>query len=337
MKKAFIVSGVFISGLIGAGFASGSEILFYFSKYSKAGFFGTILCAFIFSFVLYAVTLRSAEMNIRTADKYFFNIMNKPLAILSTVISYGFMLVILCSMFSGFGELLLELFCVKKSFGVTIMMFLTHLIISGGYKSFTKVQSFLSIIIIFSILLFGLYIIFFRELYVNVFKPEIKWSISSISYSSYNLLTAIPVLCILSDECDKKTAKKTALITFFELFPILVLLYSVICIYYGKVSLGTMPLLTIAMRQSKIIGYLYSITIFVSMLTTAVSGAYALSSKISEHIPKRTANLITVTSAFFLSGFDFEFIVDKLYRYIGIVSIFILLFISKDFLKKMIY
>lgn len=329
-----MISGVFISGLIGAGFASGSEILFYFSKYSKLGLPGAVLSAAVFSFILYSVTLRSGKMNIRSADKYFSLIMNKPLAVLSSIISYAFMLIILCSMLSGFGELLSSLFPVKKSCGVIIMALCTYFIISGGYNSFTKTQSILSAVIIASILVFGLYIAFFRESSVNVFKPEFEWVISSVTYSSYNLLTAIPVLCLLSEDCEKNISRKSAFITFFTLLPILALLWFVICCYYKKISLGAMPLLTIAMRQSKVLGYLYSVTIFASMLTTAVSGAYALSSKISELIPKKTANLITVLSAYFLSGLDFEFIVDKLYRYVGIISVFVLFFIFRDFIKN---
>ena len=100
LKKAFIISGVFISGLIGAGFASGSEILFYFSRYSRLGFFGIILSVFIFSIVLYAVTQRSKNLGTYTLDSYFSSIMNKYLSYLSTAISYLFMLIIFCAMLS---------------------------------------------------------------------------------------------------------------------------------------------------------------------------------------------------------------------------------------------
>ena len=84
LKKAFIISGVFISGLIGAGFASGSEILFYFSRYSKMGFWGIILSVLIFSFIQYIVLIRSKTLKTFTVDEYFRKIMNKPLSILST-------------------------------------------------------------------------------------------------------------------------------------------------------------------------------------------------------------------------------------------------------------
>lgn len=334
LKKAFIISGVFISGLIGAGFASGSEILFYFSRYSKMGLWGILLSVLIFSFVQYMVIVRSKTLRAFTVDEYFSKIMNKPLFILSSIISYFFMIIIFCAMLSGSGELLNSVFGIKKTYGALIMLISTHLILSKGYKGFISAQSFLSVIIVVSIFLFGAYIILFREQSVNVFKPTIDWGISSISYASYNLLTAVAILCILSKDSNAKITAKSSVITFLILMPILAILWFIICIYNGMIDLGAMPLLTIAMRQSAPIGYFYSVTIFVSMLTTAVSNSYALISRLSDFTVAKTAHYLVMVSAFFLSGFDFKFIVDKLYRYIGILSVFVLFFIGKDFIKK---
>ena len=334
LKKAFIISGVFISGLIGAGFASGSEILFYFSRYSKMGLLGIILSVLIFSFVQYMVIVRSNTLKTFTVDEYFSKIMNKPLFVLSTVISYSFMLIILCAMLSGSGELINSVFGFKKIYGVLIMLISTHLILSKGYKGFISAQSFLSAIIIISIFLFGAYILFFREQTISVFKPNIDWGISAVSYAGYNLLTAVAILCIISKNSDVKITTKSSVITFVILLPILAILWFIICIYNGMINLGAMPLLTIAMRQSALIGYFYSVTIFVSMLTTAVSNSYALISRLADFTGAKTAHYLVLVFAFFLSGFDFEFIVDKLYRYIGILSVFVIFFIVKDFIKK---
>jgi len=334
LKKAFIISGVFISGLIGAGFASGSEILFYFSRYSKMGLWGILLCVLIFSFVQYMTISRSHSLKTFTIDDYFSKIMNKPFFMISSIISYIFMIVIFCAMLSGSGELLSSVLGINNIYGALIMLVSTHLILLKGYKGFVSAQSFLSIIIVVSIFLFGAYIIFFREQTVGVFKPDIEWGVSAISYAGYNLLTAIAILCIISKDSDAKTTAKASLITFLMLLPILTILWFIICIYNGMINLGAMPLLTIAMRQSAFVGYLYCITIFISMLTTAVSNCYALILRLSDFTDKKTAHYLVMASAFLLSGFKFEFIVDKLYRCVGILSVFILFYIAKDFIKN---
>ncbi len=334
LKKAFIIIGVFISGIIGAGFASGSEILFYFSRYSKFGFFGIILSVLIFSLVEYMVIIRSGALKTYSIDEYYHKIMNKPLALVSSLISYLFMIIIFSAMLSGSGELFHTLFGTRRIYGVLFMLLSTHLIVSKGYKRFLSAQTIMSVIIVATILVFGVYMLFFREQSISVFNPCIEWATSAISYSTYNLLTAIAVLCILSKNSDIKSTLMASVITFVVLFPILIVLWYIICIYNGMIDLGAMPLLTIAIRQSEFIGYFYSITLFVSILTTAVSNSYTLIIRLSDFINRKIAHYGVMGIGFFLSGFEFGFTVDILYRFVGILSIFILLFIVKDYLTR---
>ncbi len=332
LKKAFIISGVFISGLIGAGFASGSEILFYFSRFSKSGLLGVILAVLIFSIVQYVVIVRSKTLGTYSVDEYFSKIMNRPLAIISSALSYIFMLVIFCAMLSGSGELINSLFGVKKIYGVLLMLISTHLILKKGYNGFLSAQSFLSVIIVGTIIFFGIYMLFFREQNISVFKINVEWSTSAISYAGYNLLTAIAVLCILAKNSCKKSTIISSLITFSVLFPILTVLWYIICVYNGMIKLGAIPLLEIATRQSALIGYFYSITLFTSILTTAVSNSYTLVARLSDFMNEKIAHYLVMVSGLFLSGFEFEFIVNKMYRFVGVMSIFVLVFIAKDFM-----
>lgn len=334
MKKALIISGVFISGLIGAGFASGSEILFYFSRYGKSGLSGVILAVLIFSIVQYMVIVRSKALGTYSIDKYFLKIMNKPLAVISSAISYIFMLIIFCAMLSGSGELIYSLFGIRKIYGVFLMLISTHLILRKGYNGFLSAQSILSIVIVGTIVVFGVYMLFFREQSISVFNQNFEWGTSAISYASYNLLTAIAVLCILAEDSEKKSTMISSIITFSALFPILTVLWYIICIYNGMIKLGAIPLLTIATRQSALIGYFYSITLFTSVLTTAVSNSYTLVARLSDFMNGKIAHYLVMVSGLFLSGFEFEFIVNKLYRFVGVISIFILVFIVKDFIMK---
>ena len=332
LKRAFIISGVFISGLIGAGFASGSEILFYFSRFGKSGLLGVILAVLIFSVIQYMVIVRSKALETYSVDEYFSKIMNKPFAIISSALSYMFMLIIFCAMLSGSGELINSIFGIKKVYGVLLMLVSTHLILKKGYRGFLSAQSFLSVIIIGTILIFGAYMLFFREQNISVFKINAEWCTSAVSYAGYNLLTAIAILCILARDSFKNSTMISSLITFLVLLPILTVLWYIICIYSGMIDLGAMPLLSIAKRQSDLMGYFYSITLFTSILTTAVSNSYTLVTRLSDFLDEKKAHYLVMVSGLFLSGFEFEFIVNKMYRFVGIVSVFVLVFIAKDYL-----
>ena len=259
--------------------------------------------------------------------------MNKPFAIISSALSYMFMLIIFCAMLSGSGELISSIFGIKKVYGVLLMLVSTHLILKKGYRGFLSAQSFLSVIIVGTILVFGTYMLFFREQNISVFKINTEWSTSAISYAGYNLLTAVAILCILAKDSFKKSTMISSLITFSVLFPILTVLWYIICVYSGMIELGAMPLLSIAKRQSDFMGYFYSITLFTSILTTAVSNSYTLVTRLSDFLDEKKAHYLVMVSGLFLSGLEFEFIVNKMYRFVGIISVVILIFIAKDYMK----
>ncbi len=52
MKKSFQIGSAFIGIIVGAGFASGQEILQFFSSFGYVGIAGSILAAVLFAFLV---------------------------------------------------------------------------------------------------------------------------------------------------------------------------------------------------------------------------------------------------------------------------------------------
>lgn len=343
MKKVLTVSGVFISGLIGAGFATGSEIYFYFIKYGKIGLLGIILSSVLFSALLYAVVYSSSKLNAHTIDEYLNKIMPKPMAMVISFFSKIFMLFILAAMLSGCGEMLYMLYGIKKSIGALFMLVITFAVITKGHNGFIMSESILFAVITTMIILVCVYIIFFCECREDVFAySNVAWAGSAFSYAGYNMLTAVAVLCIVSDNTTQRNAKMSATFTFIMLFAIMSLIGYVINMHKGLVRFGAMPLIDICKFHSVQLAGVYSVAVFVSMLTTAISVGYSLVSGLKMRIgDKRIIPCSIFVFAYFLSGMDFSFVVDKLYRAAGIfgiimsIYIFRYIFIKNNILRKL--
>ncbi len=330
LKKAAIISGVFISGLIGAGFATGSEIYFYFSRFGAWGVLGIFLAAAIFSYTQYAVLNQAHIKKTFTLDKYLEKTLKKPLSGLVGAFSYVFMIFILSAMMSGFGEMMYEMYGAKKLFGAVLMLVFTVIIVKKGYRGFVSTQSVLSVAIILIIMGVCLYILTLADNHIAVFNPQFSWAGSAVCYVGYNMLTAVAVLCILSQDTDKKANLFSALITFTILLILMFAMWYVISEFDGVISLGAMPILRICMHSSKGLAIIYSLAVFFSMLTTAVSSAYALSVKCSGVL----GEYIVYAVSFLLSGFDFSFIVDRLYRVGGVLSFVLIIGIIQKEIKR---
>lgn len=330
MKKAFLISGVFISSIVGAGFATGNEILFYFSRYSKFGLVGILGSVILFSLFQYIIVAEAGKKRAYKFDDYLFLIMGKKSANIISFISHFFMLIIFSAMLCGFGELLYSLYGIKKIYAVICMIILYHLILKKGYKGFVKSESLLSVFIVLSIIFTGIYILMFREKNVTVFNTISAATISAVSYVGYNILTLSAVLCVLGKEYDEKVNKIAAVITFITMLLIMGLLWYIICIYSGMIDLGAIPLITICKRVSRFLSIFYSLVIFASMLTTAVSNGYTLELKLEGIIGKKLSHHMVLAGGLLLSSLDFSFMVDKIYRVTGVISVYFLYRILKD-------
>ena len=328
MKKALIISGVFISGLIGAGFATGSEIYFYFAKYNNLGYYGIVLSAVLFALLQYIVISQSARLGTHRIDSYLKAIMPDFAAIALSLFSYVFTLFILSAMLSGCGEMLYLLYGIKKSVGALIMLVLALVVITRGYKGFITSQSVMLALITAIIGGVCLYIIFFCKKDIPVFANELAWAGSAVSYTGYNMLGAVAVLCIVSEGISRKSSILSAFFTLAILLVIMGVMGYIINLYKGTVNFGAMPLIDICCMYSYPLAVLYSVAIFASMLTTAISVGYSLISGINAKVKNTKITPYAVFAvAYLLSGTDFSFIVDKLYRGAGAVSIILLFFI----------
>ena len=66
----------YAAAVIGAGFASGQEIISFFVKYGKYSIIGVLLSCIIFSVFAYAVLSVCVEKNIETYSDYLNNFCN---------------------------------------------------------------------------------------------------------------------------------------------------------------------------------------------------------------------------------------------------------------------
>ena len=70
LKVTFVIVGT----IIGAGFASGQEILSFFNKYGTYGLIGLILSLSLIAFIIYKTLKINLENNIDTYQKFIENI-----------------------------------------------------------------------------------------------------------------------------------------------------------------------------------------------------------------------------------------------------------------------
>ena len=105
MKNIFKIAFAYVAALVGAGFASGQEIISFFVKYGKISAVGVILSAILFGIFAAVVLCGCIELKTVCYAEYLESIMPKPFVRYTEIITFLYGISVFCVMASCFGEM----------------------------------------------------------------------------------------------------------------------------------------------------------------------------------------------------------------------------------------
>ena len=335
-KNVLCLSSTIVATVIGAGFATGQEIYSFFNRYGKWSFMGLLLVLIVFCsvfrYVLEACCFNRLDgfsallmhLHMRKAGKW----METGVALFSFC---GF-----CAMASASGTLVSQTLDLPYMYGVLAMLVICGVILSFDIRALAGANCVLAPVICVGLIYYALYGVLFRSVatlsqghyYVNAAQIFV----SALVYASYNLLSAVVVLCAMRRYCDsERTIHMASGISASVLVIVALLLWFVIYIYQNKIALGEIPMLQIASRGGKMHQYIYSGLLFMSVYTTAVSCGFAVLDFLRKHFRVSTGFgigfLIVLACPVCLLGFSgIVRVLYSVFGYLGLPFLIILIF-----------
>ncbi len=326
-KRFFIVSDILvcISGIIGAGFATGQEISLYFKN--KNPLLTTIFCfVFFCAFFLMGLNLKEvlrekeeAKRGIKTRRLSFF-----VLSDVFLVISCFFVLTAMLSGAQTNVDIVLGL-NTKIPFFAILTALLCVFLSYFDLKGLTVVGIVLTPIMLF----FILYVCFFKDTFT--YKGEALGCISnSLFYVSLNSVTVTPLIA----EFGKKYSSKQKLIFSFITSAVLSILIFFILALINSVNDDTMPLVHAA-ASNAVLGKIYGAIVLFSIITTILTCAYPVIIAVDKKVNNKIVSIFIVFfAAFCLSLLGFKRIIDYAYPLISLLGILLVIYFSAVFLHK---
>lgn len=309
--RNYKITALCLCTIIGAGFATGKELMTYFVSFGIAGFFGILISSILFALVIHRIMLCPFNSLSELLSSY-------PCSKLLSAVVYLFLLVLYAAMLSASGEVLHKVFNLNKTVASVITALLTTLVIIKGYDSISSLSEVLFIPIVIII-----FVISITATDKNIAIPSQtiitpRALLSPIIYVSYNILTAIPLLISIPNKYMYRNCGNQVGIVIFILASLIMMpLYT----HYSNVYNSPLPLI---MLLSGGIKYLYEVLLMLAVFSTAVSASYALSNSF-----KHFNFIIVVTflniSALLISLLGFTDIINKIYMLFGIAGIILLI------------
>ncbi len=330
-----------VSIIIGAGFASGREILSFFTTANSLSDGGYITVLVVSSLIFFTVIYATLELTRKNQTNTYTNFLNsifknKTLVAFFEICIIMFMFISLSSMFAGFTAITTQAFDFDKNLSRLLFVILNFVFLLKGHTYLVKLSTLILPIFIIGAFYFG-YLYYDSITLTATLNNLPKHALNGLTYSSYNLITTIAILSTMNDFAKSKF---TNFVSSFLVSLILTSLVVVILIpllaNYELVKNSDMPIFLILSSNNKNLVYYYFITMVLATLSTSIANAYGTINYFSTRFKLNylLTSLLIITSSVLFSLIGFSNIVNFVYPIFGFFGIIKILKILQTYFKR---
>ena len=341
MKKkgisTFKVAATYIGTIVGAGFASGQEVLQFFTRFGLNGLYGLLLTTFMFIIFGYIIMDLGRKLNSHSHLEIIKHSGGRFIgAVIDSIITF-FLFGALAAMIAGTGALFTQQFHIDAIWGNLLMAVLTAITVLTGINGVINAISFVVPFLLASVI--GISIFSIIETPPILSSTVISggdhglisnWLLAAILYTSYNTVISVAILGPLGVEAKNKQAiKNGAILGGLGLGIGSIMIYLALSGSASSIMDIEVPMVYIAGNLSGTIQLIYAVILIAEVYTTAVGSLFGFASRITakKNTPNRQRIIIigTTIAAFFASQFGFSNLVKYLYPLVGYAGMVLLI------------
>lgn len=331
-------AGVYFSAVVGAGYASGQEIMQFFANFGTSSLIAVIPVTILFMFLGWVAIDLGHRLHTDSHGPIIRATCGKWIGtVVDWVISF-FMFGCLALMISGGGTTLSDYFGLSPIVGRILVALITALVVTFGFNSVSFFNGIIGPVIIISILAVGLIAVITSSGNIaeadkiletaDVYKSSPNIVISLFIYVAYCVTPNIATLAgIGKQENDRKVRLLSGMFGGLALGVCILLIDFVLLKNYGDVYQSTIPLVEMAIRISRPLGIFFAVILVLGILTSAVSFLFGTITRFSEYGTKKSKILtVIVTVVSLLIGLvPFDRLVNTFYPLLGYVGIIVMI------------
>lgn len=340
LKDVLKIGGAYAAFCIGSGFATGQEIMQFFTAFGWAGIGSAIITMILY--VWMGVTLmRDGRKYSFTSDAAVWkHYCGKGLGVamncFGTFVIFGIYVV----MIGGAGASMEQYLGIPNLAGRLIMSAICLVVALMGLSRLVDVIGFIGPVIIVCALAIG-FITIVRDAGAIATAQQIlstvevpsscgNWVLSGFLYSGFMAFMIIPFIAQLGH--SSKGSRKSGMLGgacggFFQVVAIIVMLIAQMC-NIGLIHDAQVPSLVLAEKINPVLAGVFVIIVLMGIFSTAVPLLWMLGHKAGPDKTKKfnITTVILVVAALILSVLPFTVLVNKVYGWSGYVGIFAMAF-----------
>lgn len=339
MKKSIEMAGAFVGVIVGAGFASGQEILQFFTSFGWLGIAGGVVAAILFAFLGMNLTVLGSKLNAKSHKEVIYKICGRYLGVVVDFVITFFLFGVSVVMLAGAGSIFENQFGVPAVYGSLFILVITILTLTFNVEKIITIISAITPFLILLVIIIAAYALFTTDLtaaQMDELAKEQKssannWVLGAALYVSYNIAAGVSMLAVMGGaQKDVRIAKFGGIFGGIGL-GLLILLISIAMLAKMDVVAGAdMPMLLLAQDMHPVLGFFMSIALLGMIYNTAVGMLFAFSARIVPATSRRFKPFVFIVGIFaFLASFvGFITLVGTVYPtmgYLGFVLIAVII------------
>lgn len=350
IKQVAIVVMGYLGAVIGAGFASGQEIMQFFAGYGEIGLKGALLSIVLFSLcggLLMHLAHRQQISNYQNLLTFMGGWPNSKIIDLGLA---GFLFLGISTMLSASGAVFQEHLNLSKSLGIAVAYLAVMAALWVGKKGLVYAYN---ILVPIKIILL-LFITGYAACYVppveleaagsGVYTPlPLGWLPASLLYVAYNFTLAMVVLVEYQSISSPRNAIIGAVCGGLLLGILVILVFSALRRFVPGVLYCQVPMLYVAGMLSFETKLCYSVVLWMGIITTAIANAYGITQRVANFIgiDYKWCLLGCLTLALPIANQSFSSLVGHIYPAFGVLGLsivsMVLYWSGKDIIMEIYY
>ncbi|HIV74961.1 MAG TPA: hypothetical protein H9895_07795 [Candidatus Pseudogracilibacillus intestinigallinarum] len=335
MIRVLKIGFAFMGVIVGAGFASGQEILQYFTSFGTLGTIGAVVSTALFAYLGMILTNIGSRLKVESHKDGIYEISGRWLGYIVDAVIIFTLFGVGVVMIAGAGSTLNQQFDMPVFLGSLLMVIIVGAAMMMKLDKVIAIIASITPFLLLFILIISVYSFTtmdgtFSEL-SKIAEQQPKefpnWFVASINYVSFNIAVGCGMALLTGGaEKDSRIAGLGGLIGGLGIGVMIILAHLAIFSRIETVAAFDLPLLKIVEEISPILAILMAIILFGMIFNTGLGMFYGFVARFFEMNTKKAniATVITLAIGFVLSFVGFTTLVSKFYSLIGYLGLFLI-------------
>ncbi|MCH1627816.1 YkvI family membrane protein [Ferdinandcohnia quinoae] len=332
---AFQIGAVYVGTVVGAGFATGKEIVEFFTQYGLYGFIGILVSGFLFIWLgtkIMIIANRIQASSYKEFNEYLFG---KTAGMVVNILMLLVLVGVTSVMLSGAGAVFQEQLGLSYQLGTLLTMALTIFVLLFGVKGLFGVNMFVVPIMIFFSTVLAIEVFFTNPDEVfnwNTSTSEsMRWIMTPFLYSAFNLAMAMAVLVPLAKDMKNEGILKWGGFIGGAGLCLILLTSHISLSALENVEVYEIPMAEVMKMFMPSFFWLYILVIYGEIFTSVIGNIFGLERQLKNIVRMPTIIIVIgiLIIAYLISQLGYGSLISFLYPLFGYVSLVILILLLK--------